>query len=245
MTKFNRRAKLNALISTTLVSLVFVLFLLALLTRPNFQALAEGPNGETNTPVFSTQAVSTASATQTLTEIPTGTLTPTSTATPASTQSSTPTKESSIFSTTGSSTPFILLGLIIAIPLIFFVILNTRTQKVQLARNRPPNKENADEKPRPIYTPVKGSENKAAPNQNELNDELRSGFEILRELYDSVSKEQNDAFVSIGDLEILLKHKYPEKKIDLLKIAIEVANTQGGLLKIQQAREETYLIQVL
>ena len=79
----------------------------------------------------------------------------------------------------------------------------------------------------------------------ELSDELLDDLKILRELYEDASKAKNDVFVSISDLEILLKQKYPQKKVDLLKVAIEIANTQDGLLKIQQAREEIYLIQVL
>lgn len=257
MTKSNLPRKPNALSTTMLISLVFVFFIILLFTTPNFYVLAEDTGPTTTAPLF-TQLASTAKATQSPTIFPTNTLLPTETHKPTSTAtstststptltptlSSTPTESTFTLFETNSTTPYTLLGLVIVISLLFLIILNARTEKIPFPSN-PKLRINIDEKPRPIYKPVKNSEDITTQNQNELSDELINEFKLLRELYDITSKAQNDIFVSIHDLEILLKQKYPEKNVDLLRVAIEIANTQGGLLKIQQAREDFYLIQVL
>jgi len=170
---------------------------------------------------------------------------------PTPTLTATPTP---ILASTKISTPlprvppsvYIISGLILIIVSVvsFIIISNTRSRKVQLSPIRA-QRESIEEEPPLIYKPIKKSEKMTAETPIELSDELLDDLKILRELYEDASKAKNDVFVSISDLEILLKQKYPQKKVDLLKVAIEIANTQDGLLKIQQAREEIYLIQVL
>ena len=79
----------------------------------------------------------------------------------------------------------------------------------------------------------------------ELSKELKEAFRILKELYDLESKAKNLNFVPIGNLTSLLRKLYPEKNIDLEEVALKIANTKSGLLKIQQARHDAYLVKVL
>ncbi|MCC6500345.1 MAG: hypothetical protein IT313_08785 [Anaerolineales bacterium] len=232
------------------------LFMLWALVRPNYGALADDtqPTVETNlttTTLPSSTSAQPATSTKALTTTPTVvasfTISPTAITTPTATfTTATPTPHTEAISPSFTIIrwlSFIAIG-IVTLLVLGIIILNTRTQHVEL-RPRLSPKGVIEDRPRPIYKPIANSEAQTNEIQIELNSKLMAGLKVLRELYSIASKTQNDPFVSISDLELLLRERYPGKKIDLLRVAIEIANTQDGILKIQQAREDIYLIQVL
>lgn len=242
-----------------------VLFLIcstALLVSLFFTSSAmaeEGPGGLTQTPFIST--ITTASSlfpshtnttTSTATQTPTLTFTPTSTATstPTATSSPTPTPTTTrtkleLF-TSSTKNPYVLFSIIgLSVIFLAIVITNSKREIIEIPRVKQTKYNDEKESPAPIYIPISlQSESNQNDDTYEINKSLLDGFAIIKELYGILSKEKNDIFISISDLENLLSMKYPNTKLDILQTAIEIANTQGGLIKIQQAREDIYLIQI-